>query len=113
MGLKDERFVNVRAFPFLQLPFASATPQSYPSNYILTFPLLQCKRPTTRTCFECGFLCAICAPATTRRCIRCKDTYCILHNTGCDEKTVCGPCDLHRRRLRNSKRKRLMMIEML
>lgn len=25
MGLKDERFVNVRAFPFLLLPFASST----------------------------------------------------------------------------------------
>ena len=33
MGLKDERFVNVRAFPLLLLPFASPTLSSVPSTF--------------------------------------------------------------------------------
>ncbi|KAI1618144.1 hypothetical protein EDD36DRAFT_23072 [Exophiala viscosa] len=45
----------------------------------------------TRDCFECGRVCSLCAPLSTRTCKRCKSTYCIQHNTGCDEFT-CDWC---------------------
>ncbi|KAL2392280.1 hypothetical protein ABEF93_000163 [Exophiala dermatitidis] len=45
----------------------------------------------TRDCFECGRVCGLCAPLSTRICKRCKSSYCLLHNTGCDEE-VCDWC---------------------
>jgi len=49
------------------------------------------KGAVTRECWDCGRVCARCALVQSRTCIRCKGTYCILHNTGCDEKT-CDWC---------------------
>lgn len=65
-----------------------------------------------RECWECGKVCAACAPLANRNCSRCKSDYCIYHNTGCDATTVCcATCDLVTRR--QYKKKRLMMIDFM
>ena len=69
------------------------------------------KMAVTRECWECGKVCAACAPLAARSCKRCKSEYCIFHNTGCDATTVCANCDLFL--MRQYKRKRLMMIDFM
>lgn len=80
----------------------------------LVFPLqpLRGQQPAvTRECWDCGCVCADCASFYRRNCHRCKSSYCIAHNTGCDEKTVCDSCDVQLRR--GYKMRRLMMIDLL
>ena len=45
----------------------------------------------TRECWDCGRVCAPCASRSARICKRCKTSYCVWHNTGCDDVT-CDWC---------------------
>jgi hypothetical protein len=91
----------------------SKSPSSVISDIILTFMSRQkiSKAAVKRDCWECGKVCAACAPLAARTCKRCKSDYCIFHNDGCDDTTVCTSCNLLL--MRQYKRKRLMMDEFL
>jgi hypothetical protein len=72
------------------LPRYSSPTTSHPRVYMLTATpqIHPAKQPTTRSCYDCGFLCPHCSPLHHRTCQRCRGAYCLAHNEGCDERWV-------------------------